>query len=156
MLLSAIVLSLAGCSNDLDYEVAIGTSEKQPSVAAFSIAAVTKGQGTARLSGTLLNRTDDPDRLVRVEATSERGPVSAHVNEDEAKLPPRVPVRLSRGRVVTLTSDDLVPGYLIDVTFVFADAAPLSMKVPVEAQDDAYADIEVTEPPDGEIAPGDQ
>lgn len=155
LIMPVIALVLGGCSNALNYEVAIGASEKQPSVAALSIAAVTKKQGTARLSGTLLNRGDNPDRLVRVEASSERGSVSAHL-EAAVTLRAGEPLRLARNRVVTLKSDHLVPGYLIDVTFVFEGAAPVSMKVPVEAQDDAYADIEVTESPDGDVAPPDE
>lgn len=153
LLMPVVALLLGGCSSDLTYEVAIGASEKKPSVAALSIAAVTKGQGTARLSGTLLNRGDDPDRLVRVKAASERGPVSADLKADAVTLYAGEPLRLAPNRVVTLKSEDLVPGYLIDVTFVFEGAAPVSMKVPVEAQDDAYADIEVTAPPDGDVAP---
>lgn len=156
LLLALVLATLVGCGGDGphdDAEVSHGNDERTGEVKGLSMAAVTNGEGVAAVVGTLLNESDEPDRLVGVEATSERGPVRA-VLAEEVDLPKEEPLRLARENLVTLVSEVLVPGRFITVTFTFAESPALEMQVPVEPHGEAYADIEIVRPPDGDVTPG--
>jgi copper(I)-binding protein len=94
----------------------------------------------ARLFFTVVNPTDDPDRLVRVEASDVRatrlaGPVD---------IPPHTLVTVgSAPRTVTLVGlrRQLRPGQTLDVALTFERAGVVSLTVPVELKEGPAATI---------------
>lgn len=146
--------ALTGCGgNDLRYEPAIGSNARTASIQALSLAVVTNGHGVGTLAGTLINEADGADRLLDVRTTSEIGPIGTTLPDGPVALPHEEPVRLATTSAVMMRSDNLRQGYWIDLVIRFDDSSELSMKVPVEPQSGPYADIEITQSPDGDVAP---
>ena len=154
VLAAVLVCLVAGCAGARPVEASVGADEKSATVQALSLAVVTNEDGIATLSGTLLNTGSRPDRLVGVEAETERGPAHARLRHGSVPLPSSEPVRLARQDAVRLESEHLVPGFLIELTLTFERSAPVRMDVPVESPTGPYAEVEITRAPDGDISPG--
>lgn len=84
---------------------------------------------------------------------TEREPAQAVVIGDRVDLPPNEPVELARVPVIAVSSVNLPVGFFVELTLGIEGGVPIEMLVPVEAQEGPYAEIEVTEPPDGDVAP---
>lgn len=145
---------LAGCGGkNLDFEPAIGSNARTPTMQALSLAVVTNGRGVGTLVGSLINEAEDTDHLTNVTATSENGPISATLPGGPVALPQDELVRLATENAVMLRSDNLRQGFWIDLTLRFEDAPRIKLKAPVEPRSGPYAEIEITTPPDGDISP---
>lgn len=148
---------LGGCSSGADdtapYKASIGSNERTESTDALGFAIVVDGKGNGRVVGTLLNSTDEPQALVGANVDTERGPATAAVIEDRLALPPDEPVELAREPAIDVSAPDLPVGYFVELTLDIKGGETIEMLVPVEAQKGPYAEIEVTEPPDGRVAP---
>lgn len=136
-----------------NYNASIGSNERTPQTDALGVAIVVDGKGNGRVVGTLLNTTEEPQALVGADVDSERGPVQAAVVDDQVALPQGEPVELARQAAVSVSADDLPVGFFVELTLDIQGASPIEMLVPVEAQEGPYAEIEVTEPPDGDVSP---
>ena len=141
VLLLALV---SGCTQDTHDPISpgIGNSDREAPVIVLSAALVTDGHGHGTVVGTISNTTSHPDRLVDVSITSEHGQVPA-------TLPSQIPlgadesVRLGESAGIAIRSDKLDPGQLFELHLHFASAGEVSLKVPVERQQDGYADVEI-------------
>ncbi len=128
-------------------------NERTESTDSLGFAIVVDGEGNGRVVGTLVNTSDQPQALVGAEVESERGPVRAVVDED-LPLPPNEPVELARDAAIAGSAADLPEGLFVELTLTIDGALePIEMLVPVEPQDGPYAEIEVTEAPDGDVSP---
>jgi hypothetical protein len=153
-LLILTVTALAGCSQDtVDAEPSIGQVERSESVTATGLALVTDGEGVARLVGTLLNEGETTDRLSRVDVDTEIGRFAVTIAEAPIVLLQDEPFRLAREGRVLVRSPNLRQGYRVEMTLVFSNSVPITTTVPVEPRTGPYEDVEVTTPPDGDIAP---
>lgn len=84
---------------------------------------------------------------------TERRPVQAAVVDDQVPLPQCEPVELARQAAGSAAANDLPVGFFVELTLDIEGASPIEMLVPVEAQEGPYAEIEVTDPPDGDVSP---
>ena len=152
--LIVVPVLLTSCSEDAEpYQASIGTNERTESTDALGFAIVVDGEGNGRVVGTLVNTSDQPQALVGAEVESKRGPVRAVVDED-LPLPPNEPVELARDAAIAVSAADLPEGLFVELTLTIDGALePIEMLVPVEPQDGPYAEIEVTEAPDGDVSP---
>lgn len=159
LLVIAIVspVLLAGCvgpfADDELSGVSIGSNERTADTDALGVAIVVDGEGNGRVVGTLINTTLEPQTLVAADVDTERGPVQAAVIEDEVALPPGQPIELARQPIISVSADDLPVGLFVELNLDIEGAAAIDMLVPVEAQQGPYEEIEVTEPPDGDVSP---
>lgn len=148
---------LTGCGllseDDGRSEVSIGSNERTADTDALGVAIVVDGDGNGRVVGTLINTTQEPQTLVGADVDTERGPAQAAVIEDVVPLPAGQPVELAREPAISVSAEDLPVGLFVELTFDIEGAAPIDMLVPVEAQQGPYEEIEVTEPPDGDVSP---
>ena len=153
-LVVTLLTAVAGCSgDDVDAEPSIGQSERTESVRALGMALVTDGDGVARFVGTLLNEAEETDRLVGVDIDTEIGPFALVFAEGPILLQTDEPFRLAREGEVLVVSEKLRKGFRVELTLVFRNSAPIVTTVPVESQTGPYADVEITRPLDGSIAP---
>lgn len=156
----ALVLVVAGCSaadhgkDDGDpYKASVGSNARTPHTDALGVAIVVDGEGNGRIVGALLNTTDKSQTLVGADVDTERGKARAAVIEDRVELPPGKTVELAREPAVSVSAEDFSVGFFVELTLEIKGGSPIEMLVPVEAQKGPYAEIEVTTPPDGEVAP---
>ena len=151
-----VALVLAGCGSDRPDVVdeSRGQVERTASIDALDLVLVTNGDGVARLIGTLINQADETDRLVGLDVEAEPPGYSVIFADGPYALPEDDKLRLYRDANVTVISEAFSPGYRADVTLVFANSEPLTTTVPIERNTGIYRDVEVTQPPDGDIRPG--
>lgn len=148
-----VLLASTGCAEvEPEAEPPIGKVEDETPMKALSMALVTNGRGAARMVGTVVNKTGEPDRLIGVDLATER-PFQVWVADAPIELPPGEPVRLARDAELTIFTDGLRPGFRADVTLVFRNSPPIETRVPVEPRTGPYAEVEVLRPPDGDISP---
>lgn len=148
---------LTGCGEDTEgYEPAIGTNARTPSTEALSFAIVVDGEGHGRVVGDLLNTTGRPTRLVDASVVAEAQPVRVSLPDGPITLPPGELVSLAQSAAISVSSptpEDLPAGMFVGLTLRIRGSEPIELLVPVEPQEGPYADIEVTSPPDGDVAP---
>ena len=84
---------------------------------------------------------------------SGRGQVQAAVIDERLQLPPGESVELAREPAISVSADDLSIGFFVGLTLDIEGGRPIEMLVPVEARAGPYAEIEVTQPPDNDVAP---
>lgn len=149
---------LAGCSldgsdDDEPYQASIGTNARTDDTDALGFALVVDGDGNGRVVGTLINTTEAQHALVGAQVDGERGQIRASVIGDSVPLPPDEPVELAREPAIAVSAEDLPEGLFVELTLDISGAEPIEMLVPVEPQRGPYADVEVTEAPDGDISP---
>lgn len=146
--------SLGGSADDRDpYKASMGSNERTDSTDALGVALVVDGDGHGRVVGTLINSTSEPQALVGADVDTERGPATAVVIGDRVELPPDEPIQLAREPAVAVSAPDLPVGFFVELTLHIEGGEPVEMLVPVEAQEGPYAEIEVTEPSDGDVSP---
>ena len=81
------------------------------------------------------------------------GEYSVTFADSPIRLPPDEPVQLTRDARVIIVSDTLRPGFRADVRLAVRNSETISPTVPVEPQEGAYEEVEVTQPQDGDISP---
>jgi len=152
-----LALGLAACGSDRRADTvdeSSGQVERTESIDALNLVLVTDGTGVARLIGTLVNQADERDRLVGLDVDAEPPGYSMVFADGPYALPEDGKLRLYRDANVTVIAEAFEPGYRADVTLVFASSEPLTTTVPIERNTGIYKDIEVRQPPDGDIRPG--
>jgi copper(I)-binding protein len=145
LLVTALLLTaLAGCTDEPDGPPSpgIGNSTHAGDLEVLGAAVVTDGEGNGTLVGTVNSTRDEPDRLVELRASSEQGPVPVTLPAP-VPIPPQESVRLHETADIRLSTEGLKPGRLIELHLEFAKAGEVGLKVPVERQEGAYADVEV-------------
>lgn len=143
-LLALLTAVATGCTQDTHDPISpgIGNSDRDAAVIVLSAAVVTDGEGHGTVVGTVSNTTSDPDRLTDVAITTEHGEVPVMLPSD-VPLGPEESVRLGETAGIAISSDKLEPGQLFELHLDFAHAGEVSLKVPVERQQDGYADVEI-------------
>lgn len=150
----SFALSACGGGNGGLNEASIGTNERTDSNDALGFALVVDGEGSGRVVGTLINTTDTPQALVGATITTKRArSATAAVVGGQLPLPPEEPVELAREPAIAVSAEDLPVGFLAELTLEIEGGEPIEMLVPVEEQTGPYAEVEVTEPPDGDVSP---
>lgn len=138
----------AGCFWDKgDDEPSVGQVERNRSITAADLAFVSNGEGRATLVGELINDGARSDKLVGVDVATDKGPVKVTLPRGEVDLPSDEPVKLGPDPTVVVSSEDLKPGFRVDVSLDFARSRSIETTVSVESQTGAYADVTV--PPAG-------
>lgn len=122
-------------------EPGIGVMEKTGTVEAFGLAVVVDEKGQGVLVGTLLNYGRTDDRLRKVSVTSERGSIDVQTRADRAVLPVGESIQLHERRLVTLASEHLRPGFMVEMRFDFLDSFDIATLVPVERPTGPYKQI---------------
>lgn len=149
-----VLLTSTGCAERRpEAEPSIGKVEDETPMKALGMALVTNGDGAARMVGTIVNKTGEPDRLVGVDLDTD-GPFQVWVDDAPVVLPRNEPVRLARDAALTIFAKGLKPGFGADLTLVFLNSPPIETHVPVATQTGPYAEVEVLLPPDGDVSPG--
>lgn len=140
-----LVMLLAGCSDDdVEAEPSPGQVERNETVAAQNLVLVTNGEGVATLVGTLTNKADQEDALVQAQVSDDAGsPLDTVLDGVPVTLPVNEPVRLVPDTTVNVVSDDLTPGFRVQLDLGFEKSAPISATVTVEPARGIYSDIEV-------------
>ncbi|HEU5036868.1 MAG TPA: hypothetical protein VFT70_07680 [Nocardioides sp.] len=153
-LLAVLLTSIAACGDDpVPVEPSIGQDEHTETIKALDLVLVTNGHGVARLVGTLVNTSDQVDRLVGIDVDTDIGDFDVVIADGPILLSPNDPFRLMRDGHVTVLSDRLRPGFRPKLTLVFRSSHRLVTTVPVERAVGPYAEVEVTSSPDGDISP---
>ncbi len=152
-LLLAIPLTACAPEPQEAEEAAVGQVERTETIDALNLVLVTRGDGVARLVGTLVNEAEEEDRLVGVDVDTEVGEFSVILADAPIVLTTDDPVKLARDAEVTVLSPALRPGFRAELQLVFSNSEPILTTVPVKLQEGIYEDVEVREPPDGDIAP---
>ncbi|HET6697775.1 MAG TPA: hypothetical protein VFG88_01680 [Nocardioidaceae bacterium] len=145
LLVTALLLTaLAGCTDEPDGPPSpgIGNSTHAGDLEVLGAAVVTDGEGNGTLVGTVNSTREEDDRLVALRAASEQGPVPVALPAP-VPIPAQESVRLHETTDIRLSTVGLKPGRLIELHLEFAGAGEVSLKVPVERQEGAYADVEV-------------
>jgi hypothetical protein len=132
----------------------LGQVERTETITAADLILVTNGRGVARMVGTLVNDAEAEDRLVGPDIATDVGEYSGTFAEGPIVLPTDEPVRLPRDALVTVLSDSLRPGFRADIRLSFRNSETITTTVPVEPQEGVYEEVEITQPPDGDISPG--
>ncbi len=156
VLLLGLVLMLwmlSGCSEEPRAEPSLGQTERTGSITATDLVLVTNGDGVARMVGTLVNEAEETDRLVGLDIGTDVGEYAVTLAEGPIVLPTGETVTLARDARVTVVSDTLRPGFRAEVSLSFRNARTIDTTVLVKSQEGVYEDVEITQPPDGEIAP---
>lgn len=153
--LAALLLSGATACADppVRTEPSIGQVESTETMKALGMALVTNGRGAARLVGTLVNSSDEPDRLVGVDVDPTIESYDVVIADGPIILPPDEPVTLARDAQMMVFSEQFRPGFRPELRLIFANSAPIVTTIPVETQTGPYAEVEVLEPLDGDISP---
>jgi hypothetical protein len=149
----AIVLlacfALTGCSGGFDaqtqqlYQAATGISNRDSDVYVLNALVVTDGKGNGTVAGTLLDQAKQADTLQNVTAVDSSGKTISTKLASPLQLPPDQSVKLETNGAVRLTGSSVQAGYFVTVTFTFANAAPLTMAIPVVADSADYSSVPV-------------
>jgi copper(I)-binding protein len=142
-------LALTGCNGGFDaqtqqvYQAAAGISNRDSEVYVLNALVVTDGKGNGTVAGTLLDQAKQADTLQSVTAVDSSGQKISAKLASPLPLPPAQSVKLETDGAVRLTGSSLQAGYLVTVTFTFANAAPLTMTIPVVADSADYTSVPV-------------
>lgn len=152
--LALALVPLTGCAGTKKSqgEPSLGQVERTETITAADLVLVTNGRGVARLVGTLLNDAEEEDRLVGLDIATDIGEYSVTFAEGPIVLPTGEPVRLARDALVTVLTNSLRPGFRADMRLSFRNSETITTTVLVEPQKGVYAEVEITQPPDGDIS----
>lgn len=150
LLVGVLAPVLGGCASGFDspvqepYTPGVGTNDRGGDVYALNLVIVTDGEGSGTLVATLLNKAAADDTLVGVAVEAEDGRVIESSLLNKVPLPPEQLVQLHELSAVGVSGDDLRPGFFETVTLQFERADDVTLKVPTETDENAYADVEIT------------
>jgi len=141
------VLALTGCSTGLDaevvqvYDAGAGVNDRSSEVYVLNALVVANDENSGTLSVSLLDKTEDGDELVGVEATTSDGePLKAKPTVEQIELCAEQLVVLGRYGEVIVSGEAFTAGDMLDMTFSFREAAPVRLNVPVVTRQTARAD----------------
>ncbi|HEY0903114.1 MAG TPA: hypothetical protein VGE14_04425 [Marmoricola sp.] len=136
-LLLAPALTACGFNAQTDqvYQPAVGINDRDGEVDVLNALIVTGQDGTGTFAGTLVNNTDDDDRLDAVsgpDLTASRRTVDIAAHDV---------VNLADSGQVTLRGERIEPGNFVELTLTFQNAAPVTVTVPVVENTGPYAEV---------------
>lgn len=136
-LLLAPALTACGFSAQTDqvYQPGVGINDRDGDVDVLNALIVTGEDGVGTFAGTLVNNTDEDDRLERVTGTD----VTA--SRKTVDVPASGLANLGESGDVTLRGDRIEPGNFVELTFDFQSGQSTTITVPVLEAVDHYADV---------------
>ncbi len=143
------LLLLTGCAGNFGaqtnkpYEPADGISVRRHQLSALNSLVVVGNGGNGTLVAGLVNKTATPDTLQSVTAMrpNSQQQIKVTYKSGSVKIPPSTLVQL-KGQV-RLHAKSFTPGDLVKVTYTFADAAPITVTIPLMGHQAPYATIPV-------------
>ncbi|MFT4298363.1 MAG: hypothetical protein QM597_01810 [Aeromicrobium sp.] len=170
----AAALTAGACGTSFDaqtnqqYQAGIGADERGTDVQVLGALLVANEDGSATLSGTLVNTTDTDQRLTTVTLADADGTqfVLASDDEEELLVAPGQARTLGMAeadsdqqasKVYTTTGIDH-PGLYYTLTLTFADAGEVTISIPSVARNSIYAGVALppgADPAENDKRPGD-
>jgi hypothetical protein len=141
-LLLAPALTACGFNAQTDqvYQPAVGVNDRSGTVDIINALVVSGTEGSGTFAGTLVNKSDEADRLESVTGTD----VTA--SRQTVAIPAAKAVPLATSGVVSLTGEAVKAGGWVELTFVFSSGQSTSIKVPVVEATGDYADVRLPRP----------
>ncbi len=147
------VLAVTGCSTGFGaqtsevYNAPAGTDIRIGDVKVLSAAIVVEDDA-ATLSAGLVGPANADDALTSVQVTDADGaPVTTEIADDTVDIPADTLVQTARDAEIAIDGTGLEPGRLLDVSFTFENAQPVSGQLMVMDRAGAYADVSIPDPP---------
>ena len=155
-LAASAVFALAGCASNFSaatntpYQPAAGISVRTGDIYAINTLVVTDGSGNGTVVGSLINQAETDDVLESISAADSAGDkITTEALSQPISLPaypsPAQSVAVGADGSLRMSGDKVEAGTFVDITFTFANAAPMTVNVPVVigGSDTIYADIPV-------------
>lgn len=147
----AAALTLTGCGasfnaqSEQPYQPATGVSNRSGEVYAIDALVVTNGNGDGTVVCALINEAEHDDALRAVSAVDDKGSALtvAPLPSNGVPLPAHQAVQLATSGMVRVNGSTLRAGTFVTLTFTFAQAAPVTVGVPVLDQNSTYANVPV-------------
>lgn len=135
--------SLAGVPQTEEiYQPAIGINDRSGQVDVLNAVVVSSGNGTGTLVASLVNQDlGKADTLTGVQGSGPTSGLVVDIAEGSVPLPPDSLVELVDKADITVTGDALRPGFLVELTFTFANAQTVTMNVPVQTPEPPYDEV---------------
>ncbi len=133
-LLAAPALTSCGFDAPTDqvYNPTVGTFDKSSSVDVLHALIVSDSDGSGTLVATLVNNDlENEDRLVALAGTDTENPVEVTV-AGETTVEAGGLLKLSDGTGITVSGDEVVPGFFVSMRFTFDRGRAVELNVPVE------------------------
>jgi hypothetical protein len=149
--LVAAVFAIAGCGSNFNaqseqiYQPAVGLSDRSGQVYAINTLVVTNGKGDGTVIAALINQAHHDDHLRSVTVVDGKGSQLqvAPLPANGLRLPSTQSVQLADSGAVRVSGPSLEAGTVVTVTFTFAQAAPVTLDVPVVEDSSTYASVPV-------------
>ncbi|CAN5861300.1 hypothetical protein BH20ACT6_BH20ACT6_04300 [soil metagenome] len=149
---TALAVTLTGCSTGFNaqttqvYNAPAGTDIRGGEVEVLSAVLVMDEGGAATLSAGLVGPPQRADALTTVQITDGEGaPVPAEISGGSVPIPAGELVLTAQDAEISIAGGTLTPGMLVDVSFTFEEAGPVSGSLVVMRQEGAYEDVEIPE-----------
>ncbi|MEP6527200.1 MAG: hypothetical protein ABJA86_08545 [Nocardioidaceae bacterium] len=144
----------AGCSTNFDaqtnriYQPAAGSNNRDGDVYVLNALLVTDGTGLGTISAGLVDEAAQDDALIGVSADSPAGNrVQGMILTRRVDLPSLKLVQLSdAGDVILSAGKPLNVGGIINVTFTFRNAGPVTLELPIVTNTGDFARVPVPTP----------
>lgn len=127
-----------------DYQPAVGVNDRSGQVYAINTLVVTDGAGHGTVVVALVNQADTADVLRAFSVSSDDDPTLQAVpltDADVIPLPANDSVQVGTTGALRVRGEDMRAGRFIDISFEFANAEPVELKVPVVEDTEVYADV---------------
>ena len=136
-----------GAATDQPYQPSDGVIDRSGAVDVLNALVVSATPGSGRLVVGLVNNFDDDDELTGVIGAGETDSVSYELGNGETTIPAGELLDLSDDDavMVAVTGDEesVLPGKFLRLTFQFQNADDITVNVPVLAQNEDYAEVEM-------------
>lgn len=137
-LLLAPTLTACGFSQQTDqvYQPAVGINDRSGQIDILNALVVSGATGRGTFAGTLVNKnTTEADTLDSV-----TGP-GITASRRTVEIPAGGTALLAETGKVTVAGEGIAPGKFVELTFAFASGQSTTVKVPVVAAEDDYANV---------------
>jgi hypothetical protein len=149
--LAVAVCAVTGCGSNFNaqseqiYQPAAGLSDRSGQVYAIDTLIVTNGKGDGTVVSALINQAHRDDHLQAVTVVDGKGLQLqvAPLPAGGLRLPSTQSVQLADSGAVRVSGASLEAGTVVTVTFTFAQAAPVTLDVPVINDSSTYASVPV-------------
>lgn len=151
MALVVAMFAVTGCGSNFNaqseqmYQPAVGMSDRSGQVYAINTLIVTDGKGDGTVIAALINQAHRDDRLRGVTVVDDKGSTLqvAPLPANGLRLASTQSVQLADSGAVRVSGSSLQAGTVVSVTFTFAQAAPVTLDVPVVNDSSTYASVPV-------------
>ncbi len=134
-----------GAETNQPYHPAAGRSDRSGQVYVINALVVGDGEGNGTVVAALINQASEDDELVGFEAEhlDGGGLDTTPLTSDGIELPSQKAANLPEDDVLQISGDAVQPGTVLNLTFTFQNAAPVTIGVPVLRQTEIYSGVTV-------------